>query len=138
MKRRHFIHTLAAVPLLAADAQRKAPFRVLYSNDLTNITSCVSPFHAAHEPFRAEMLDATVDEVAGLVDAHFLQPGLGVVPLWPSKVIDLIIKRSQLNLCTPKQMRMLKRFGVNEAESYSFERASALISARMFIRIPCG
>ena len=48
-----------------------------------------------------------------------------------SKVIDLIIKRSQLNLCTPKQMRMLKRFGVNEAESYSFERASALISARM-------
>ena len=35
------------------------------------------------------MLDATVDEVAGLVDAHFLQPGLGMVPLWPSKVFDL-------------------------------------------------
>ena len=89
MKRRHFIHTLAATPLLAVDVPRKAPFRVIYSNDLTNITSCVSPFHAAREPFRPEMLDASIDEVAGLVDAHFLQPGLGVVPLWPSKVIDL-------------------------------------------------
>lgn len=89
MKRRQFIHTLAAAPLIAAEAPRRAPFRVIYSNDLTNITSCVSPFHAEREPFRPEMLDATVDEVAGLVDAHFLQPGLGVVPLWPSKVIDL-------------------------------------------------
>ncbi|MBL9117758.1 MAG: hypothetical protein JNJ83_22310 [Verrucomicrobiaceae bacterium] len=89
MKRRYFIQTLAAAPLLAAETQRKAPFRTLYSNDLTNITSCVSPFRAAKEPFRPEMLDATVDEVAGLVDAHFLQPGLGMVPLWPSKVIDL-------------------------------------------------
>jgi hypothetical protein len=24
-----------------------------------------------------------------MVDAHFLQPGLAVVPMWPSKVIDL-------------------------------------------------
>ena len=44
MKRRHFIHTLAATPLLAAEASLKAPFRVIYSNDLANITSCVSPF----------------------------------------------------------------------------------------------
>ncbi len=92
MNRRHFLHTAAATaatPLLAEGVARKAPFRVLYSNDTTNITSCVSPFHAAREPFRKEMLEATVDEVAGLVDAHFLQPGLGVVPMWPSKVIDL-------------------------------------------------
>jgi hypothetical protein len=89
MNRRHFLHTLAAAPLVAAEPRRKAPFRVIYSNDLTNITSCVSPFHAAREPFRPEMLDATVDEVTGLVDAHFLQPGLGVVPMWPSSVIDL-------------------------------------------------
>ena len=61
---------------------------MIYSNDLTNITSCISPFHAAVAPFRPEMLDATVDEVAGLVDAHFLQPGFGMVPLWPSKVFD--------------------------------------------------
>jgi hypothetical protein len=89
MNRRHFIALTAAAPLAAAEPRRKAPFRVIYSNDLTNITSCVSPFHAAREPFRLEMLDATVDEVAGLVDAHFLQPGLGVVPMWPSKVIYL-------------------------------------------------
>lgn len=89
MKRRHFLHALSATPLLALESRPKAPFRVLYSNDTTNITSCVSPFHAAREPFRKEMLEATVDEVAGLVDAHFLQPGLGMVPLWPSKVIDL-------------------------------------------------
>ncbi|MDP1591776.1 MAG: hypothetical protein Q8M07_28720 [Prosthecobacter sp.] len=89
MNRRHFLHTLAAVPLAAADAPRKAPFRVLYSNDTTNITSCVSPFHKAREPFRKEMLEASVDEVAGLVDAHFLQPGLGMVPMWPSKVLPL-------------------------------------------------
>lgn len=72
----------------AAEIPRGAP-RVLYSNDLTNITSCVSPFHQAREPFRKEMLEATVDEVAGLVDAHLLQPGLGMVPLWPSQALPL-------------------------------------------------
>jgi hypothetical protein len=36
------------------------------------------------------MIGATVDETAGTgVDAHFLQPGLGMVPMWPSKVIPL-------------------------------------------------
>jgi hypothetical protein len=92
ISRRRFIQSTAAVaaaPLLAADERGKAPHRVLYSNDMTNITSCVSPFHRAGEPFRKEMLEATVDEVAGLVDAHFLQPGLGMVPMWPSKVLPL-------------------------------------------------
>jgi hypothetical protein len=92
MKRRHFLQgtaALAAMPSMAADLRPKAPFRIIYSNDSTNITSCVSPFHAAREPFRREMLEATVDEVAGLVDAHFLQPGLGMVPMWPSKVLPL-------------------------------------------------
>jgi hypothetical protein len=42
MKRRHFIHTIAATSLLAVEAPRKAPFRVIYSNDLTNITSRVA------------------------------------------------------------------------------------------------
>jgi len=90
MNRRHFLHTLAATPLLAADSRPKPPFRLLYSNDTTNITSCVSPFHKARQPFSQEMLEATVDEVAGTgVDAHFLQPGLGMVPMWPSKVLPL-------------------------------------------------
>jgi hypothetical protein len=92
LNRRQFLHLGAAataLPLLAADARGKAPFRVLYSNDTTNITSCVSPFHAAREPFRKEMLEASVDEVAGLADAHLLQPGLGMVPMWPSQVLPL-------------------------------------------------
>lgn len=91
MNRRHFLQTAAAAsaPLFAGEARPKPPYRVLYSNDTTNITSCVSPFHQARQPFRKEMLEATVDEVAGLVDAHLLQPGLGVVPMWPSKVINL-------------------------------------------------
>ena len=90
MNRRHFLHILAATPLLASDSRPKPPFRLLYSNDTTNITSCVSPFHKARQPFSKEMLEATVDEVAGTgVDAHFLQPGLGMVPMWPSKVLPL-------------------------------------------------
>lgn len=90
--RRQFIRNAglltAAARLPAADLLRTAP-RVLYSNDTTNITSCVSPFHKEREAFRKEMLEATVDEVAGFVDAHMLQPGLGMVPMWPSKVLPL-------------------------------------------------
>lgn len=95
MNRRHFLQTTAAAtaaaatPMLAVEGRTRAPFKVLYSNDTTNITSCVSPFHAARQPLRKEMIEATVDEVSGLVDAHLLQPGLGMVPMWPSKVIPL-------------------------------------------------
>ncbi len=64
----------------------KAPYRVLFSNDTTNIETCVSPFRAKREPFRPEMLEATVDETAGCgIDAHLLQPGVGWVPWWKSK-----------------------------------------------------
>ena len=95
--RRTFLETTAAAVLSAGalsaapsqPARPKAPFRVLYSNDTTNVTGCVSPFHKKGEPFRAKMLEASVDEVAGRVDAHFLQPGLGMVPMWPSKVLPL-------------------------------------------------
>lgn len=98
INRRDFLRTsagaalaLGSSPLAVAETKReKAPFRVLYSNDTTNVTGCVSPFHQAREPFRREMLEASVDEVAGIgVDAHFLQPGLGMVPMWPSKVLPL-------------------------------------------------
>ncbi len=96
MNRRDF-HRLTTATLLAGAAQAaaaparpRAPFRLLYSNDTTNITGCVSPFHKAREPFRTEMLEASVMETAGTgVDAHFLQPGLGSVPMWPSKVEPL-------------------------------------------------
>lgn len=88
--RRQFFKAAAALPWFAhaADSSRTSP-RVLYSNDTTNITSCISPFHHEREPFKKEMLEATVDEVAGLVDAHLLQPGLGMVPMWPSKLLPL-------------------------------------------------
>ncbi len=95
MNRRQFLHTTAGAALiggwpgmLSAKAPgRKVPFRVLYSNDTTNILSCTSPWHKKGEAFRPEMLEATVDEVAGTgVDAHLLQPGVGWVPWWQSKV----------------------------------------------------
>ncbi len=64
----------------------KAPFRVLFSNDMTNIVSNVSPFHKRSEPFRPEMLEASVDETAGCADVHMLQPGGGWVPWWKSEI----------------------------------------------------
>ncbi len=79
----------AVAPTLSNEPRGKAPFRVLYSNDTTNLVSCVSPFRKEGELFRRDMLEASVDEVAGLVDAHFLQPGLGMIPMWPSKVLPL-------------------------------------------------
>ena len=66
----------------------KPPFRVLFSNDTTNVLTCVSPYHKKREPFTAERLQATVDEVQG-VDVHMLQPGLGWIPWWKSKVYPL-------------------------------------------------
>ena len=64
--------------------RRKPPFKVLFSNDTTNVLTCVSPYHKKREPFTTERLQATVDEVVG-ADVHMLQPGLGWVPWWKSK-----------------------------------------------------
>ena len=93
MNRRRFVEAIAGTSLLGravAVPVARAPFRVLYSNDTTNLTSCVSPFHKARDPFRKEMLEASIDEVADKgVDVHLLQPGLGMVPMWPSKVLPL-------------------------------------------------
>ncbi|MBI5397441.1 MAG: hypothetical protein HZA91_19255 [Verrucomicrobia bacterium] len=95
MNRRQFLRTTSIAALFAgcpnlfsASANRpKPPFRVLFSNDTTNTVSCTSPWHKKGEPFRAAQLEASVDEVAGTgVDAHLLQPGLGWIPWWKSKV----------------------------------------------------
>jgi hypothetical protein len=93
LNRREFLGAAAAAlgavgcQHLGVAPQSKPPFRVLYSNDTTNILTCTSPWHKKGEPFRPRMLEATVDEVAGTgVDAHLLQPGLGWVPWWQSKV----------------------------------------------------
>jgi len=63
----------------------RAPFKILYSNDTTNITSCVSPYHQRGEPISDDRLRATIDEAKG-VDVHMLQPGLGWIPWWKSDV----------------------------------------------------
>lgn len=77
------------------------PYRVLFSNDTTNILTCRSPYNEraglgldpatgkpTYQPcgFDASKLEATVDESAGVgVDVHMLQPGVGWVPWWKSR-----------------------------------------------------
>ena len=65
-----------------------------FSNDLTNIPTVSSPYHkkgqpvpyeGAGEPLTDAMIQASVDEAAG-VDAHLLQPGWCWVPWWKSKI----------------------------------------------------
>jgi len=74
----------------ATDGRPSAPFRVLFSNDATNITSCPSPWNPEHGPFRKEYLLHSVDETAGTgIDVHLLQPGLGWVPWWQSDVYPM-------------------------------------------------
>lgn len=69
-----------------ADEDRpRAPFKTLYSNDTTHITSCVSPYHRKGEPISDERLRASIDEARG-VDVHLLQPGLGWIPWWRSEI----------------------------------------------------
>lgn len=98
VKRRHFLKSAAiSLPgissLTASESsasKRKAPYRLLYSNDTTNILSCISPYHQAREPFTQAMLEASVDEAADAgTDAQLLQPGLGWVPWWKSSVYPM-------------------------------------------------
>jgi hypothetical protein len=87
MHRRHFLQAAAAfapAASLAATRRPKAPYKVLFSNDTTNILSCVSPYHAKGQPITSAMVEATVDEVSG-VDVHMLQPGVCWIPWWKSR-----------------------------------------------------
>ncbi|MFI4910927.1 MAG: LamG-like jellyroll fold domain-containing protein [Sedimentisphaeraceae bacterium JB056] len=64
-----------------------SPFKVLYSNDTTNIYSCISPYQTVASPFNSEKLRASVDETVGTgVEVHMLQPGVCWVPWWKSTV----------------------------------------------------
>jgi hypothetical protein len=74
---------LAAAGL--AEGASPAPFRVLYSNDTTNIESSPSPGYRSKDPFSLDRLRVSVNEAAG-VDAHMLQPGNGWVPWWKSRI----------------------------------------------------
>ncbi|MGE4489588.1 MAG: hypothetical protein AB7E95_08600 [Kiritimatiellales bacterium] len=68
----------------------KPPFKVLYSDDTTNILTCESPFHQDGQSISMNMLDAVVDETAGTgIDVHMLQPGFTWVPFWQSKILPV-------------------------------------------------
>ncbi|MBM4079123.1 MAG: hypothetical protein FJ278_05430 [Planctomycetes bacterium] len=104
----------------------KPPFRVLFSNDTTNIETCVSPFHRKGEPFRPEMLEATVDETAGTgIEAHLLQPGVGWVPWWKSRAYPF-----------SEHVRFMKeRFGKEPSESgYASYMASGGDMVDVFVK----
>ncbi len=61
--------------------------RVLYSNDTTHILSCQRP-EARSAEFTDELFCTSITEAAG-VDAHLLQPGLGWIPWWQSKIYSM-------------------------------------------------
>jgi hypothetical protein len=88
MNRRRFLQTslvAAGAPLFAAGDRPRVPFRVLYSNDTTNIVTTPSPGYVRKDPFSLQRLSTSVDEAAG-VDVHLLQPGNGWVPWWKSSI----------------------------------------------------
>ncbi len=61
---------------------------IVYSDDLTHIVNCDSPYNKRGEPFTEAKIYASVDEVADAgADIHMLQPGLGWVPLWKSNIL---------------------------------------------------
>jgi len=78
----------SAAEAKAARPAGKAPFKLLYNNDATNVWSCNSPFHERGEPITDEAIAGSIDEVADKgVDAYMLSPGLGHFPWWKSKVV---------------------------------------------------
>lgn len=70
---------------LAGAAAPVPPYRVLYSNDTTNIGSSPASKLSGKGPLVLQRLDESVDEVAA-ADVHLLQPGNTWVPWWKSKI----------------------------------------------------
>ncbi|MCL2814332.1 MAG: hypothetical protein FWD23_07010 [Oscillospiraceae bacterium] len=96
--------------------KNKAPFKVIFSNDTTNIETCTSPYSPYEfeknpktaQPFTPEMLEGTVDETVGTgIEVHLLQPGVGWVPWWNSKAYPY-----------QEHVKFLKeRFGMDPSQS---------------------
>ncbi len=65
----------------------KVPWRVLWSNDVTHILACDSPYHERGSlQLTEEMFRASIRETAGLgVDVHMIQPLLGWYACWRSE-----------------------------------------------------
>ena len=91
MNRRDFLAQLAAASTLPVWALAEGsttsvpPFRVIYSNDTTHTLSCLRPEERRRVGFTDGLLRKSITEAGG-VDAHFLQPGLGWIPWWQSKI----------------------------------------------------
>jgi len=89
--RRQFLKTVsiagASMPFAvrAEGAAKQKPLRVIYSNDTTHILSCRPPGPEREKAFTDAVLRKSITEAAG-ADAHFLQPGLGWIPWWKSKI----------------------------------------------------
>lgn len=82
----------ASMPALSGmgeeTSKREATPEVFYSNDTTHILSCVSPWRTREDRasgFTDDHLRASISEAAD-ADVHLLQPGLGWIPWWDSKV----------------------------------------------------
>lgn len=69
----------------------KTDAKVLFSNDLTNILHCDSPFNRRGDfHFTPEKLESSVAETADTgIDVHLLQPAFGWFPLWKSKFLPI-------------------------------------------------
>ena len=84
------VATLLCAEEAVEAAKRKAPFKMIFSNDFTNTQNCTSPYRKKGELWRPEMLAGSVDETAGTgVDVHMLQPAHTWVPWWPSRVYSM-------------------------------------------------
>jgi len=80
----------SSMPGRAWGRSTPAWFRTLYNNDSTNLLSCYSPWsnpsnNAHPEVFSQNLIEASVAEVAGLVDVQLFCPGLCWVPWWKSE-----------------------------------------------------
>ena len=69
----------------------KTDAKVLFSNDLTNILHCDSPFNRRGDfHFTPEKLESSVAETADTgIDVHLLQPAFGWFPLWKSRFLPI-------------------------------------------------
>lgn len=62
--------------------------KLVYSSDTTNILSCITDWHPTSDTtLNEDLIKAPLIEAANAgIDVYNMQPGLGWVPWWPSKV----------------------------------------------------
>ncbi len=117
---------------MGLSAAEKPPV-ILFSNDTTNITTCESPFRGAGEPFREQMLKASVVETASLgVDVHMLQPGLGWVPWWQSQVYPMQEHVEWLRSIKPASLNSYDKYIINGGDIVKVALKTARETGQLF------